>query len=108
MHRMLLYAWLEQDETANKRMRDRIWHYPLFGFLDRYVRRRQAEGVFGPNTVALVVPMLLAGAISHGVNSKLYGLGSEHSDEQVAATYARLLLDGLRGGLRKTDQHHDR
>jgi len=37
-------------------------------------------------------------AVSRAIHTKLYGLAPESPDEQTAETYARLLLDGARGG----------
>ena len=67
--------------------------------LDRYVRQRQAEGVFRAGATGLLTTALVAVPVNHAVSSKLYGIESEFPDEQVADTYARLLLDGLRGGM---------
>lgn len=98
LHRMLMYAWLEQGKTANTRMWTQMRKSPLFDFLDRYVRQRQREGVFSPDAPGLLSAALLALPVHHAINTKLYGLASEYPDEQSAETYARLLLDGTRGG----------
>ena len=99
LHRMLLYAWLEQDADENHRMWDQMRKSsPLFDLLDRYVRQRQGEGVFSPGATGLLSAALLALPVQHAVTTKLYGLDSGYSDEQTAETYARLLLDGARGG----------
>ena len=98
LHRMLLYAWLEQGSTENNRMWSQMRRSPLFDFLDRYVRQRQAEGVFRADAAGVLTAALVAVPVHHAISAKLYGVDSEYPDEQTAETYARLLLDGLRGG----------
>lgn len=97
LHRMLLYGWLEQGRTANTRMWDRMRRHPLIEFLERYVARRQAAGVFRPGPPELVCGVLLAVPTQYAVHTKLYGVGAEASDDDaVADFYARLLLAGVR------------
>ncbi len=97
LHRMLMYAWLDQDEAANRRMSEQIWESPLFAFLERYIARRQAEGSFRAGDPALLSRALLALPVHYAVQTKLYGIGSDAPDEEVVALYARFLLGGLRG-----------
>lgn len=97
LHRMLLYGWLEQGSGANTRMWERIRRTPLIAFLERYVARRQAEGVFRAGPPELLRRALLAVPIQHAVHAKLYGVGGKASDDDaVADFYARLLLAGMR------------
>ena len=99
LHRMLMYAWLEQGKTANTRMWAQMRKSsPLFDFLDRFVRQRQREGVFSPDATGLLSAALLAAPVQIAIQTKLYGFDSAYPDEQIAETYARLLLDGTRGG----------
>ena len=97
LHRMLLYGWLEQGPGANTRMWERIRRYPLIAFLERYVARRQAEGLFRPGPPELVSGALLAVPIQYAVRTRLYGVGGDPSDDEaVVDLYARLLLAGVR------------
>ena len=97
LHRMLLYGWLEQGRAANTRMWERIRRTPLIAFLERYVARRQAEGVFRAGPPELLRGALLAVPIAHAVHAKLYGVGDEAlDDDAVADFHARLLLAGVR------------
>ena len=97
LHRMLLYGWLEQGRAANTRMWERIRRNPLIAFLERYVARRQAEGVFRPGPPELLCGALLAVPTQYAVHTKLYGVGGKASDDDaVADFYARLLLAGVR------------
>ena len=105
LHRMLMYAWLEQDETENKRLWAQMQRNPLFAFLDRYVRRRQADGVFSSGTPDLVSAALVLLPVQHAVQTRLYGVDSEHPNDAVVNTFVRLLLDGAR---RRHDDRHDR
>jgi TetR/AcrR family transcriptional regulator len=97
LHRMLLYAWLDQDEAANRRMWNQMRQSPLFEFLEGYIARRQAEGVFGPGDPALLCRMVVALPVSYGTPTKLYGIEPAAADEEVAALHARFLMAGLRG-----------
>ena len=97
LHRMLMYAWLDQDEAANRRMSEQIRESPLFAFLERYIARRQAEGTFRAGDPALLSRALLALPVHYAVQTKLYGIGSDAPDEEVVALHARFLLGGLRG-----------
>ena len=97
LHRMLLYAWLDQDEAANRRMWEQIRESPLFAFLERYIAHRQAEGMFRAGDPVLLGRALLALPVHYAVQTKLYGIGTDGRDEEVVDLYARFLLDGLRG-----------
>ena len=97
LHRMLMYAWLDQDETANRRMWEQMRESPLFEFLERYIARRQAEGVFGSGDPRLLSGAVLAVPVHHAIQTKLYGIGPDAGDDEVVELYARFLLDGLRG-----------
>lgn len=92
-----MYAWLDQDEAANRRMWEQMRQSPLFAFLERYIARRQAEGVFRPGDPVLLCGALLALPVRHAVQTKLYGIVPAARDEEVIELYARFLLDGLRG-----------
>ncbi len=96
LHRMLLYAWLDQEQAANRRMWEQMRTHRLFGFLERYVARRQAQGAFRPGDPVLLSAALLALPVHYAVQTKLYGIGSDSRDEEVAELYARFLLAGLR------------
>ena len=97
LHRMLMYAWLDQDESANRRMWEQVRKSPLFEFLERYIARRQAEGVFLQGDPMLLSGALLAAPVQHAIHTKLYRVGPDARDEEVVELYARFLLDGLRG-----------
>ena len=97
LHRMLMYAWLDQDEAANRRMWEQMRESPLFAFLGSYIARRQAEGVFRSGDPALLSRALLALPVQYAVQTKLYGIGPDARDDDVIELYARLRLDGLRG-----------
>ncbi len=95
LHRMLMYAWLGQDQDANRRMEKQM-NSPLFEFLARYVARRQAEGAFRAANPRLMAYALTALAVGYATRSKLYGLETIDEDATVAEGIARLLLDGAR------------
>ena len=96
LHRMLLYAWLEQEPSENQRLSEQLQGYPLFAFLDRYLERRQAEGAFINETRRLIQALLIALPVQEGTRRKLYDIDTGYSDDMVVEAYARLLLDGLR------------
>ena len=96
LHRMLLYAWLEQEAADNQQWSDQMQRYPLFVFLDGYIQRRQAEGVFVKETTGLVLAVLIGLPVHEAVRRKLYGLDTGFSDDMAVETFARLLLDGIK------------
>ena len=96
LHRMLLYAWLEQEAEDNQQWSDQMQRYPLFVFLDGYIQRRQAEGVFVKETTGLVLAVLIGLPVHEAVRRKLYGLDTGFSDDMAVETFARLLLDGIK------------
>jgi len=97
LHRMLMFAWLEQDTVENKKMWSRIQQAPLFGFLERHVARRQAEGAYFPGASAIMSAALVWLPVQCAIHTKLYGLEMDLDDEKVVETLARILLDGVRG-----------
>ena len=96
LHRMLMYAYLEQEGDENNRLWTQMQRYPLFDFLDRYVRRRQAEGAFLSDAPGLVSAALLTLPVQHAIHTRLYGVDSEYPDDVIIETLTRLLLDGAR------------
>ena len=105
LHRMLMYAYLEQEGDAASQLWTQMQRYTLFDFLESYVRTRQAEGAFIPDAPDLVSAALLTLPVQHGIRTRLYGVDSEHPDDAVVDTFVRLLLDGAR---RRHDDRHDR
>ena len=97
LHRMLMYARLDQETGANRRKWERMRTSPLFEFLEGYIARRQSEGFFGPGDPALLCDGLVALPVHHAVQTKLYGVGSDSRDDEVAGLYAEFLLAGLCG-----------
>jgi AcrR family transcriptional regulator len=98
LHRMRLYLQLEQETSQNETLQSGFRRYELFGFLERYVAQRQAEGAFAPGNLTLLTSLLTAVPSHYATSTKLYGMSADVPDEEVAATYARFLLAGLRGG----------
>lgn len=96
LHRMLQYAWLEQEPADNQRLYEQMQDYPLFVFLRNYVRQRQAEGAFSPESTNLLAAALTGLPVHEAIRRKLYGLDTGFSDDMVVEAYARLLLDGLK------------
>ena len=98
LHRMLLYNWLEQEPSDNQRLSEQMRSYPLFVFLNNYVRRRQAEGAFTQESANLLAAALTGLPAQEAIRRKLYGIDPGFSDDAVVEAYARLLLHGLRAG----------
>ena len=96
LHRMLLYAWLEQEPADNQRLYEQMQSYPLFVFLRNYVQRRQTEGVFSRESSSLIAAALTGLPVQEAIRRKLYGVDTGFSDDMVVEAYARLLLDGLK------------
>ena len=98
LHRMRLYLQLEQEASENEQLQAGSRRYVLFAFLERYVTQRQTEGAFAPGNLNLLASLLTAVPVQYATYTKLYGLSTDVTDEEVVATYARFLLAGLRGG----------
>ena len=96
IHRMLLFAWLEQSVEENTRLSDRLFDFPLFPFLEQWILARQNEGEFVDDALPLLRVAVLALPLHYATEVKLYGLPTNQSDDEVAATFAAFLLRGLR------------
>jgi AcrR family transcriptional regulator len=99
LHRMLLFVWLEQDATENTRLSSQIQEYTLLSFLQRFVARRQREGVFAPGPTRLLADALTTLPSQYAIRTNLYGVDSGDTDDEVVEALARFMLAGLRGGL---------
>ena len=93
--RLMLRAALEGHDLA--RVSQRTLGLPLFGLLRDYVTRRQEAGAFRPGDPALLVFGMVALPSYFSIVSRLFGLDFvKQPDREVAASFARLVLDGLR------------
>ena len=99
LHRMLMYVNLEQTPAENNLLRSAIRRSAVFTFMDRYVARRQAEGIFAPGDTDLLARLLTSATNWYGVTTKLYGwTTTDGEDERVVEKYSRFLLAGLKDG----------
>lgn len=96
LHRMLLFAWLEQEPADNQQLSEQMQSYPLFVFLDGFIRRRQAEGTFVQESPRLLLSAVTGLPSNEAIRRKLYGIDTGSSDDVAVEGYARLLLAGLR------------
>ena len=96
LHRMLLFAWLEQDQAENQNLDEQIRSFPLFGFLEGYIRQRQAAGAFIRESPELLLSALVGLPVHEAIRRKLYGLDTGTTDDAAIEAFARLLLDGLK------------
>ena len=96
LHRMLLYAWLDQGKVANRRLQKTVPAHPLFNFLVGYVKDRQTEGVFHSGNPRLLVEVLIGLPVHYANRTKLYALDTEFTDEAYVEGLVRLFLDGAR------------
>jgi len=93
--RLMLRAALEGHDLA--RVSQRTLGLPLFDLLRDYVIKRQADGAFRPGDPALLVFGLVALPVYFAIVSRLFGLDvAKQPDREVAAAFARLVLDGVR------------
>ncbi|MBM3779458.1 MAG: TetR/AcrR family transcriptional regulator [Acidimicrobiia bacterium] len=93
--RLLLYASLEGHTIA--RVAQQTLELPMFGFLRDYVARRQRAGVFRRGDPGLMVFALVAMPVYYSIITRLVGVDpTGKADDEVARTFARLFLDGLR------------
>lgn len=93
--RLMLRAALEGHDLA--RVSQRTLGLPLFDLLRDYVIKRQADGAFRSGDPALLVFGLVALPVHFAIVSRLFGLDvTKQPDREVAAAFARLVLDGVR------------
>jgi len=93
--RLMLRAALESHDLAQ--VSQRVLGLPLFDLLHDYVRKRQAAGAFRGGDPALLVFAMVALPSYYAIVSRLFGLELvKQPEREVAATFARLMLDGLR------------
>lgn len=96
LHRMLLYAWLEQETSDNQHLSNQIRSYPLGVFLDGYIQRRQAEGVFIQEPPELLLSTLIGLPVHEAIRRKLYAIDTGISDDTAIEAFARILLNGVK------------
>jgi TetR/AcrR family transcriptional regulator len=93
--RLMLRAALEGHDLA--RVSQRTLGMPMFDLMRDYVTRRQAAGALRAGDPTLLVFGMVALPLYFAIVSRLFGLELvKQSDRAVAATFARLMLDGLR------------
>ena len=88
LHRMLMYVQLEQSPAENNLLRSAIRRSGVFQFMEDYVARRQAEGIFAPGDPDLLARLLRAATTWYAVTTKLYGWTTEDGVPQSAADLA--------------------
>jgi TetR/AcrR family transcriptional regulator len=93
--RLMFRAALEGHDLA--RVSQRTLGLPMFDLLRAYVMKRQAAGALRAGDPALLVFGMVALPLYFAIVSRLFGLDVvKASDREVAATFSRLMLDGLR------------
>jgi AcrR family transcriptional regulator len=93
--RLMLRAALEGHDLA--RVSQRTLGMPMFDLMRDYVTKRQAAGALRAGDPTLLVFGMVALPLYFAIVSRLFGLELvKQSDRAVAATFARLMLDGLR------------
>jgi TetR/AcrR family transcriptional regulator len=93
--RLMLRAAMEGHDLA--RVSQRTLGMPMFDLLRAYVTKRQASGALRAGDPTLLVFGMVALPLYFAIVSRLFGLELvKQSDREVAATFARLMLDGLR------------
>jgi len=95
--RLMFYSSLERHGIS------KVFHkrrgLPIFGFLRDYVAQRQKDGAFHGCDPGTVVFALVGIPTYYAIVKRLFGLDLlKATDEKVAITFTRLLLDGLRKG----------
>jgi AcrR family transcriptional regulator len=94
-HRLMLYAALEKPGLA--KVSRRILGMPLFRLLRRYVIRRQKEGAFRVGRPEHLAFGMMALPMHFVLVTKVLGARKvRSSDEELASTFTRMILDGMR------------
>ena len=105
--RLMLRAALEGHDLA--RVSQRTLGLPLFDLLREYVVKRQKAGALRAGDPGLIVFGLIALPLYYAIVSQLLGLDLvKQPDHDVAATFAQLVLDGVRPPGAAADTPHAR
>lgn len=92
--RVMMFATLEGHDLAKA---GAAYGVPFFGFLRAYIEARQRASVFRRGDPALIMCALIALPTHFSTIKWLFGFESgSHSDRELAAEFARLILGGLR------------
>ena len=94
LQRVLLFAALEGHETGLEHNRQRS--FPIFELLCQYVARRQSEGVLRNCKPAAIIAAAAGMATHFGMMTEFFGFKADSDDGQVAASFTRILMDGIR------------
>jgi len=94
VQRVLLFAALEGHELALEHNRQRS--YPIFELLLQYVTRRQSEGALRDYSPGAIVAAAAGMAVHYGMMTELFGFKTGADDSQVASTFTRIIMDGIR------------
>ncbi len=93
-HRLIAYSALEGHEFS-KFLHSRAM--PFHEFLCDYIRKRQQKGALRHLTPELIAFALISMPAHYGLLTKLYGVDLvKASDEDAAATFVDILLNGIR------------
>jgi TetR/AcrR family transcriptional regulator len=95
VQRVLMFAALEGHQTGLEHNRQRS--YPIFELLTQYVARRQSEGAFRECPPGAIIASAAGMATHYGMMTELFGFKTTADDQQVADTFTRIVMDGIRG-----------
>jgi TetR/AcrR family transcriptional regulator len=94
VQRVLLFAALEGHQTGLEHNRQRS--FPIFELLCQYVARRQSEGALRDCNASAIIAAAAGMATHYGMMTEMFGFCPSADDQQVAATFTRIVMDGIR------------
>ena len=95
VERVLLFAALEGHQIALEHTRLRA--FPVFELLCQYIVRRQSEGALRDCNASVIIAAAAGMAKYYGMMTQLFGFPHGGDDRQVAETFTRIVMDGIRG-----------
>ena len=109
LHRLLQYAFLEQDAAENQKLHEDLEQYALFPFLAQYIQQRQAAGKFRPIDPSSAVQLLISLPVQYAIRTRLHGIDVGFEDDTFIENAVRFFLDGVRVAAEQTGQNpaHD-
>jgi TetR/AcrR family transcriptional regulator len=92
--RMMLFAALEGHDLALANLRSHA--VPFFQTLEKYIRRRQAEGALRNLKSGSILLAIFSMAHRYGQDTQLFGFPRLASDKEMVEAFVSILMDGVR------------
>src|SRR5689334_3443748 len=93
LERVLLFAALEGNDQGLAHFRSSS--IPIYELLRDYIERRQLEGALAAHHPGAILSAIAGMAQRYAMYTKLFGFPAEVSDQDAAAAFTRILMNGI-------------